>query len=89
MRHLRRTPHPRRRSTRSNGGRSGFGKGGGRTRDSIIEPSWGGVRVLARYDGSATKLVDEDGVDCTTEFAQIAGAITAARWPRSWYSTAS
>jgi ATP-dependent DNA ligase len=55
-----------------------FGKGGGRTRDSIIEPSWGGVRVLARYDGSATQLIDEDGVDCTAEFAQIAGAITAA-----------
>jgi ATP-dependent DNA ligase len=55
-----------------------FGKSGGRTRDSIIEPSWGGVRVLARYDGSATKLTDEDGVDCTAEFAQIAGAIAAA-----------
>lgn len=55
-----------------------FGKGGGRTRDSIIEPSWGGVRVLARYDGSATKLTDEDGVDCTAEFAGIAGAISAA-----------
>ena len=55
-----------------------FGKGGGRTRDSIIEPSWGGVRVLARYDGSASKLIDEDGEDCTAEFAQIAVAITAA-----------
>jgi len=55
-----------------------YGKGHGRTRDSIIEPSWGGVRVLARYDGSETKLVDEDGVDCTTEFAGIAGAIAAA-----------
>jgi bifunctional non-homologous end joining protein LigD len=55
-----------------------FGKGGGRTRDSIIEPSWGGVRVLARYDGSATKLIDDEGVDCTAEFAGVAAAITAS-----------
>lgn len=55
-----------------------YGKGAGRTRDAIIEPSWGGVRVLARYDGSGTKLTDEVGLDCTAEFAGIAEAIAAA-----------
>jgi bifunctional non-homologous end joining protein LigD len=55
-----------------------FGHGGARTRDAIIEPSWGGVRVLARFDGTSTKLTDDEGVDCTVEFARVADAITAA-----------
>ena len=56
-----------------------FGHGSGRSmRDPIIEPSWSGVRVLARFDGSSTRLTDEDGVDCTTEFAEIAHAIAAS-----------
>jgi bifunctional non-homologous end joining protein LigD len=55
-----------------------FGRAGRRNRDVIIEPSWGGVRVLARFEGGATRLVDEDGVDCTLEFAQVAEAIAAA-----------
>ena len=56
-----------------------FGHGSGRSmRDAIIEPSWSGVRVLARFDGSLTRLTDQEGVDCTTEFASVAQAITAA-----------
>ena len=56
-----------------------FGRGSGRSmRDAIIEPSWSGVRVLARFDGSLTRLTDQEGVDCTTEFASVAQAITAA-----------
>ena len=47
-------------------------------RDAIIEPSWSGVRVLARFDGSNARLTDQDGVDCTTEFAEIAHAIAAS-----------
>ena len=46
-------------------------------RDAIVEPSWGGVRVLARYDGGVTLLADEEGVDCTAEFAAVAEAIAA------------
>jgi ATP-dependent DNA ligase len=47
-------------------------------RDALIEPSWSGVRVLARFDGTLTRLTDQEGVDCTTEFAPVAQAITAA-----------
>jgi ATP-dependent DNA ligase len=55
-----------------------FGHGGGRTRDAIIEPSWSGVRVLARFDGLATRLIDDEGVDCSAEFTEVAEAIAAA-----------
>lgn len=55
-----------------------FGRGGRSLRDAIIEPSWGGVRILARFDGSRTRFIDEDGVDCTAEFAAAADAVTAA-----------
>ncbi len=54
-----------------------FGHGGRRGGDVIIEPSWGGVRVLARVDRGGTKLMDEEGVDCTAEFADVASAIAA------------
>lgn len=47
-------------------------------RDAVIEPGWGGVRVLAHFDGTGTRLIDEDGVDCTVEFAEVAQAIAAA-----------
>ena len=60
----------------------------GRTRfrdiaDPIVEPNWGGVRVIARIgtgpDGSpGITLTDEDGLDCTDEFAAQAQAIAAA-----------
>ena len=46
--------------------------------DAIVEPSWGGVRVLARFKDGATRLVDDEGVDCTAEFAAVADAISAA-----------
>ena len=55
-----------------------FGHGGAKTRDAIIEPSWGGVRVLARFDGTSTTLVDDEGVDCSAEFADVAEAISTA-----------
>ncbi len=54
------------------------GRGGSRTRDAVIEPRWGGVRVLVRYDGAAATLVDEEGVDCTAEFAEVAAAIASS-----------
>jgi len=54
-----------------------FGRGRP-ARDAIIEPSWGGVRVLARFDGTSTRFIDEDGLDCSTEFAGAADAVTGA-----------
>jgi ATP-dependent DNA ligase len=55
-----------------------FGAGRRAIRDAVIEPSWSGVRVLARLSGDATRFTDEDGVDCTEEFADASAAITAA-----------
>lgn len=55
-----------------------FGRARRSLRDSIIEPSWDGVRVLAHFDVGGTRLIDEGGVDCTAEFAGVADAITAA-----------
>jgi len=51
--------------------------------DAIIEPKWGGVRVIVRVGpgsgGSRTVSVsDEDGFDATEEFADLARAIAAA-----------
>jgi bifunctional non-homologous end joining protein LigD len=61
-----------------------FGKKGIRSiNDPIIEPAWSGVRVIVRVgrgpDGSpAVTLTDEDGLDSTAEFADVAQAIAAA-----------
>jgi len=55
-----------------------FGRGGRIPKDSIIEPSWNGVRVLAWFAGDRTRLVDTEGIDCTVEFGETAAAITAA-----------
>ena len=61
-----------------------FGNKGSRSiADPIIEPNWSGVRVLARVgrgpDGSrAVTLTDEEGVDSSAEFADVAQAIAAA-----------
>jgi ATP-dependent DNA ligase len=55
----------------------GFGRGGP-IRESIIEPSWDGVRVLARIGRGTILLTDEEGVDCTAEFGKVADAISAA-----------
>jgi ATP-dependent DNA ligase len=55
-----------------------FGRGGRIPKDSIIEPSWNGVRVLAWFADGLTRIVDAEGVDCTAEFGETADAITAA-----------
>jgi ATP-dependent DNA ligase len=55
-----------------------FGRGGRTFKDAIIEPSWGGVRVLVAFGDGKTRLTDEDGVDCTEEFAEVAASITAS-----------
>jgi ATP-dependent DNA ligase len=46
--------------------------------DPLIEPSWGGVRVIARVGLGQTRFVDEEGVDCTEEFAAVGEAVSAA-----------
>jgi ATP-dependent DNA ligase len=52
-------------------------------KDPIIEPGWGGVRVMARVtpgaEGAVTvTLTDDDGLDATTEFEETARAIGEA-----------
>jgi hypothetical protein len=64
-------------------------------KDPIVEPAWGGVRVLVRLRlaaagspkaGSKPRgqqeleavITDEEGVDCTAEFADVAAAIVEA-----------
>jgi ATP-dependent DNA ligase len=55
-----------------------FGRGFRAIREAIVEPSWEGVRVLARLSGGQTRFTDEEGVDCTDEFAAVASAVAAA-----------
>jgi ATP-dependent DNA ligase len=59
------------------------GKGLRAMSDPIIEPSWTGLRVIARAgrgpDGTRhATLTDDKGVDCTAEFEALAGTIAAA-----------
>ncbi len=56
----------------------GYGRSIGSVRDPIIEPRWGGVRVLARIEGGAMLFFDEDGLDCTAEFADLAAELARA-----------
>jgi ATP-dependent DNA ligase len=44
----------------------------------IIEPRWGGVRVLIRIDSGSAVVEDEEGVDCSVEFEELAAAVLAA-----------
>lgn len=55
-----------------------FGRGIRSVTDPIIEPSWGGVRVLARLEFGKIRFFDEDGVDCTDEFVNEADALARA-----------
>ena len=55
-----------------------FGRGSRAVPDPLVEPSWGGVRVIARVEPGRTRFADEDGVDCTAEFAAVADAVSAA-----------
>jgi bifunctional non-homologous end joining protein LigD len=45
--------------------------------DPIVEPRWGGVRTLIRVESGVIAIVDETGVDCTAEFAELAAVIVA------------
>ena len=54
-----------------------FARGIRSVKNPLIEPSWGGVRVLARLEYGSVRFFDEDGVDCTEEFANEATALAA------------
>ncbi len=55
-----------------------FGRNARSVKDAIIEPSWGGVRVLARIDAGKTLFFDEEGIDCTEEFEDLADELGPA-----------
>jgi len=46
--------------------------------ETLIEPGWDGVRVLARVTSGEARFADEDGEDCTAEFATVADALAAS-----------
>jgi ATP-dependent DNA ligase len=46
--------------------------------EAIVEPQWAGVRILAHFADGRTRFIDEDGEDCTDEFAEVAAAVTAS-----------
>jgi bifunctional non-homologous end joining protein LigD len=55
-----------------------FGRGGRSSAETLVEPGWDGVRVIARFDSGRSRFSDEDGVDCSAEFADVAEALTLA-----------
>jgi ATP-dependent DNA ligase len=55
-----------------------FARTGRNVTNPIVEPMWHGVRVIARVESGSVRFVDEDGIDCTDEFAPIARALLAA-----------
>jgi ATP-dependent DNA ligase len=55
-----------------------FGRGFRKVRDAIVEPSWGGVRVLVRLESGTARFFDEDGIECSDEFAEVADHLAAA-----------
>jgi len=55
-----------------------FGRGLRAIPGAIVEPGWEGVRVLARHENGRCRLSDEEGHDCTDEFAAVAEALTLA-----------
>jgi ATP-dependent DNA ligase len=46
--------------------------------DPIVEPSWGGVRVIARLELGRIRFFDEDGVECSDEFEDVGKALAEA-----------
>jgi ATP-dependent DNA ligase len=55
-----------------------FGRGGRSNAETLVEPGWDGVRVIARFDSGRSRFSDEEGVDCSAEFADVAEALTLA-----------
>ena len=55
-----------------------FGRGFHNRADLLVEPGWGGVRVIAHVAQGRARFVDEEGVDCSAEFAEVAEALAAS-----------
>lgn len=55
-----------------------FGRGGRSNAETLVEPGWDGVRVIARFENGRSRFSDEEGVDCSAEFADVAEALTLA-----------
>jgi len=55
-----------------------FGRGGRSNAGTLVEPGWDGVRVIARFDSGRSRFSDEEGTDCSAEFADVAEALTLA-----------
>jgi bifunctional non-homologous end joining protein LigD len=55
-----------------------FGRHFRRIRDPLVEPGWGGVHVLAHLRGGKVTFIDEEGVDCTGEFGEVAESLAAS-----------
>jgi bifunctional non-homologous end joining protein LigD len=55
-----------------------FGHGLRSSADTLVEPGWDGLRVIARFENGRTHFSDEDGKDCSADFADVAEALTTA-----------
>ncbi len=55
-----------------------FGHGLRPSAETLVEPGWDGVRVIARFENGRSRFSDEEGTDCSAQFADVAEALTAA-----------
>ena len=55
-----------------------FGRGLRANAETLVEPGWDGVRVIARFENGQSRFSDEEGVDCSAQFADVAEALTVA-----------
>jgi ATP-dependent DNA ligase len=55
-----------------------FGRGQRSNAETLVEPGWDGVRVIARFENGRSRFSDEDGMDCSAQFADVAEALAAA-----------
>ena len=55
-----------------------FGHGLRSNADTLVEPGWDGLRVIARFENGRSRFSDEDGKDCSADFADVAEALTTA-----------
>jgi bifunctional non-homologous end joining protein LigD len=55
-----------------------FGRGLRASAETLIEPGWDGVRVIARFENGRCRFSDEEGTDCGAQFADVAEALALA-----------
>lgn len=55
-----------------------FGRGKPSGAETLVEPGWDGVRVIARSENGQSRFSDEEGRDCGAQFADVAEALTMA-----------